>query len=96
MTAAFFAGPGRSADGGCWIYTRVDVSTLASTPNNCLVDDPAVDYLLPGYLGGRQLTLSHGLLQKGVFSLRKQISHTIGVFDEIIVGVCRVIFRNPF
>ncbi|WP_156886361.1 hypothetical protein [Rhizobium gallicum] len=54
-----------------------------------LADDPTIDLDLPFELSWREDPLSHGLLQERIFSFSVEITHTVGMIDEVIVRIRR-------
>lgn len=54
-----------------------------------LADDPTIDLDLPFELSWREGPLSHGLLQERIFSFSVEITHTVGMIDEVIVRIRR-------
>lgn len=75
-----------------WHCTRrrhvVSARLMGSSPlHNCLFQNAAVDFLLPVQLCRRELSLEFCLLEKPVFLLVVEISHSIGMLDQIIVGI---------
>ena len=55
--------------------------------DNRLIQNSTIDFLLPVQLSRRKLPLEFCLLKKPVFLLVVEISHSIGVLDQVIVGI---------
>lgn len=55
--------------------------------DNRLIQNSTIDFLLPVQLSRRKLPLEFCLLKKPIFLLVVEITHSIGVLDQVIVGI---------
>ncbi len=67
----------------------VESARLMRSPtlDNCLIQNSTIDFLLPVQLSRRKLPLEFCLLKKPIFLLVVEITHSIGVLDQVIVGI---------
>jgi hypothetical protein len=73
------------------LFRLRSISTFGSLLNDRFRQYPTIDLLLPRNLGRREIPFQGGLVKEAVFLFPEQIPHTIGVFDQVVVGVRRVI-----